>query len=217
YLAYRLFNTLTPQSYRVRPATVTYRDREERRSEVTRFGFLIEDVDDMARRNGGRENDTSSGRVPLASLEPRQAARVALFNYMIGNLDWSLIDGPEPDECCHNTRTIARAAGAPLAVVPYDFDNSGFVSAPYAEPPAGVGVAHVRTRLYRGFCTHNGQLPAVVGEFRAQRAAMLALIANETRISQNLRQRATRYIEDFYAILDDPARFERSVVSRCRG
>ena len=54
YTAYRLYNEITPLSFRVRPARVTYRDTDGRRREDTQFNFLIEDVDDLARRNGRR-------------------------------------------------------------------------------------------------------------------------------------------------------------------
>lgn len=43
YLAYRLYNEITPYSYRVRPVRVD-RDTEGRRREETQFNFLIEDI-----------------------------------------------------------------------------------------------------------------------------------------------------------------------------
>ena len=39
--------------------------------------------------------------------------------------------------------------------MPYDFDYSGLVDAPYAVPPDSIHLANVRVRRYRGFCLHN--------------------------------------------------------------
>lgn len=219
YTAYRLFNEITPLSYRVRPARVTYRDSDGRRREETQFNFLIEDVDDVARRNGRVALDVLSNEVRSAQLDPDAAARVGLFQFMIGNLDWDMVAGPEGEECCHNGKLLAASETARQAVVPipYDFDYSGFVNAPYAAPPESINVRNVRTRHYRGLCRHNDQLPAAVEHFRARRDALYSVIDGETRLSDARRRTARRYIEEFFAILDDPARVQRQLIQRCRG
>lgn len=219
YTAYRLYNEITPYSFRVRPARVTYRDTDGRRREDVQFNFLIEDVDDLARRNGQRvELDVLSNTVRSAELDPEVAARYGLFQYMIGNLDWDMVSGRAGEECCHNSKLIAATQESRTDVipVPYDFDYSGFVNAPYAIPPEGINVPNVRTRYYRGLCRHNDQLPAAAAHFRARRAAILAVIDGETRLSDRARRNARGYIEGFFAILDDPERFERQIVERCR-
>lgn len=219
YTAYRLYNEITPLSYRVRPASVTYRDTDGRRREDTQFNFVIEDVDDMARRNGRRvELEVAADTVRSSQLDAEVAARYGLFQYMIGNLDWDMVSGHAGEECCHNSKLIAASAESRDAVVPvpYDFDFSGFVNAPYAIPPEGIRVANVRTRYYRGLCRHNDQLPAAAAHFRARRAAILAAIDGESRLSERNRNSARDYIETFFAILDDPVRFERQIVQGCR-
>jgi hypothetical protein len=218
YTAYRLFNEITPLSFRVRPARVTYRDSGGRRREETQFNFLIEDVDDVARRNGRVALDVLSNEVRSAQVDPDAAARVGLFQFMIGNLDWDMVAGPAGEECCHNGKLMAASEAAREAIVPipYDFDYSGFVNAPYAIPPESLGVANVRTRLYRGLCRHNDQLPAAIEHFRSRRGALYAVIDGEMRLTEARRSRARGYIEDFFEILDDPARVERQLVQRCR-
>jgi hypothetical protein len=218
YMAYRLFNEITPQSFRVRPVRVTYRDTGGRRREDTQFNFLIEDVDDVARRNRLVALEVMSNEVRSTQLDPVAASRVGLFQYMIGNLDWDMVAGPAGEECCHNGKLMASSEASRSAVVPlpYDFDHSGFVGAPYALPPEGLGVRNVRTRLYRGLCIHNNELPATITHFRARREALYAVIDGETRLSDARRQAARRYIEDFFAVLDDPDRVRRQLIERCR-
>lgn len=218
YLAYRLYNEITPLSYRVRSARVTYRDSDGRRREETQFGFLIEDIDDVAARNGRVALDVLSGDVPSSGLDPEIAARAALFQYMIGNLDWDMVQAHAGDECCHNGKLIAARADARMAVVPvpYDFDFSGLVNAPYATPPPSLPVHNVRTRHFRGYCRHNDQMPSAIAHFLARRDALYALIDGESRLSAS-RQRSTRaYLDDFFETIENPDQVERRLIRRCR-
>ena len=111
FATYRLFNVLTPASFQVRLATVDYVDAGGK-PPISRIGFFIEDTDDAARRNGLREARVGA-RIQTAQLSARDAARVAVFEYMIGNLDWSTRAGPPGDGCCHNSRLAATRAPPP--------------------------------------------------------------------------------------------------------
>jgi len=219
YTAYRLYNEITPLSYRVRPVRVTYRDTEGRRREETQFNFVIEDLDDVARRNNEMAAlDVLSNEVRSSQLHADTAAAYGLFQYMIGNLDWDMVSGHAGEECCHNSKLMAATAESRENVipVPYDFDYSGFVNAPYAIPPEGLSVPNVRTRYYRGLCRHNDQVPAAAERIRARRDAIYAIVDGETRLNANTRRNARRYLEEFFATLDDPQRFQRQIIDRCR-
>ena len=160
YTTYRMFNELTPISFRVRPVRVTYRDNGGRRREETQFNFLIEDVGDLARRNNRVALEVQTREIASTQLDPEQSAIVGLFQFMIGNLDWDSVEGHPGEECCHNGKLLAASATSRTNVVPvpYDFDYSGFVNAPYATPPAGFTTQNVRQRVYRGYCTPRAHL-----------------------------------------------------------
>lgn len=218
YLTYRLYNEITPLSFRVRPVRTTFRDSTGRRNEETQLNFLIEDVDDLAERNRLVALDTMVNEVPSSQLDPEVASRVSMFQFMIGNLDWDMVSGPPGEECCHNGKLLAvnETSRQRVVPVPYDFDFSGFVNAPYAAPPESLPVRDVRQRYYRGLCRFNEHAPAAAEHFRSRRAALYAVIDGETRLSAERRQTARRYIEGFFEILDDPARFNRQIIENCR-
>lgn len=218
YLAYRLYNEITPYSFRARPLRVTYHDTEGRRGEETHFGFFIEDEDDLARRNNRVALDIPTRTVTIAQLDGAAAARTALFQFMIGNLDWDMLQSAQDRDCCHNVRLLAPSDADRTAVVPapYDFDHSGFVNAPYALPPEGLDVRNVRQRLYRGYCAHNGQLPEAIALFQSKREALNAVIEGETRLSADRRQTARRYLDSFFDVIGDPAAVQRQLTGRCR-
>ena len=215
YLVYRLYNLLTPISFRVRPAQVTYHDAGGRGADITRFAFLIEPQDDMARRNGLTPYETTPGQTPATRLDPQTITLLALFQYMVGNLDWDPVTGPPGDECCHNGKLLAREGSTTLIPVPYDFDFTGLVDAPYATPPANIIAPNVRKRWYRGYCRDHDRLPAAIATLRQHRAAMAAVIAGETRLDEGGRRGMQAYIDSFFDIVDKPE-FEREVTRHCR-
>ena len=211
YAAYRLYNVLTPLSFRARLATIDYVD-DSGRPYVTRTGFFIEDFDDVARRNTMVKAATAD-RVPLAQLEPRAAARFALFNYMISNLDWSMRAGPVGEGCCHNGRLLAasRAPGAVVTAVPYDFDFSGLVDAPYAEPPEGINVRSVRERVYRGYCAHAAQARVEAADIAGKRAQLIGTLATIPGLEERTRARAAAYLDGFFRDIDSGRVFSSCV------
>jgi hypothetical protein len=210
YAAYRLYNQLTPASFRVRLATIDYVDQANRPI-TSRYGFFIEDIDDVASRNAMRRANTPD-RVPRAQLNPADGARVALFQYMIGNLDWSMRAGPAGEGCCHNSRLLARPAGGPLTPVPYDFDYSGLVDAPYAVAPDGS--SGVRNRKYQGYCAHNSEALAMAAAVRAQRAPLMSVL-NEVPLGETVRQKASSYLTGFIADIADDGKAAAKVLKTC--
>ena len=85
-----------------------------------------------------------------------------------------------------------------MVPVPYDFDYSGLVDAPYAVPPDG-SARSVRRRDYQGYCRHNVEARAAAADFRAKRAAMLAEVAAVPGLDARSRRKATAYLEQFFA------------------
>ena len=216
FLVYRIYNLLTDYSFRVRPLIVEYRDSQDDDDSITRFSFLIEDIDDVAERNDFKE--LSIARTAYTKLDPATTSTFSLFQFMIGNLDWSATGGPTEDSCCHNFRLIGESnESVPRYGVPYDFDSSGLVNAHYAAPPNALKMRNIRQRLYRGFCIFNDQLPESSRLLNERKADILALISNNSYLDDRYREDAISYIEDFYEILNDPKKFERLITDKCRG
>jgi hypothetical protein len=213
YSAYRIFNLLSPTSFRARLATVDYQEPNGKVT-ATRWGFFIEDLDDVARRNGMTKAIVGE-RIASTQLEPRQAARVALFEYMIGNLDWSMRAGPRGEPCCHNSRLIGGKGSATFTSVPYDFDYSGLVDASYAVPPEGFGIRSVRSRAYNGFCRLNAETVAAAAEFRARRPAIEALYGQIPGMSDRTRAKALAYLTGFYNDIATDDSVRTKVLKKC--
>ena len=213
YSGYLLLNQLTPLSHRVRLATVDYVEPNGKPS-ISRLGFFIEDLDDLAKRNGLSEARVGD-RINAGQLDPAGAARTALFMYMIGNLDWSMRAGPAGEGCCHNSRLLSGGPG--LIPVAYDFDYSGLVDAPYAIPPAQVKVRSVRQRHYMGYCRHNNAALAAAAEFRAKRPALEGVYSQIPGLEERTRRKALSYLAAFYAEIANDAAVRANLLKDCMG
>ncbi|RPH99656.1 MAG: hypothetical protein EHM68_01325 [Lysobacterales bacterium] len=217
-LIYRMYNLLTDYSFRVRPLQVNYVDSSDGKSVDNRFAFLIEDDGDLAKRNGLKKLNVT--RIGVGQLEPEMSGLFSLFQYMIGNVDWAALQGPDhKDECCHNVKLIGPEplqAGDFAIPVPYDFDSAGLVDAEYAVPPNGLPITAVTQRLYRGYCLHNGTLEAARQQLLAREGDFLALIASETRLQPGSKKKATAFLEKFFETAKNPKRFQSYIIERCR-
>lgn len=207
YLAYRIYGLLTEASFRVQLALITYLDASGRDNPVSRVGFLIEDEDAVADRMGGEILDAD--RASPNNFEPWHAGLVYLFQYLIGNTDWSLVR-------FHNVKLLLL--GFDYIPLPYDFDFSGFVNAPYADPAPKLvtQIRSVRDRLYRGFCSEGIDHQALFQHFRERRDLMLELVQNQPGLTERTVRTATEYLESFFDIIDDPDRAQREIVEACR-
>jgi hypothetical protein len=212
---YEAYGLLTPVAFRTRALAVTFVDSAERMTPLAGPAFLIEDDGELAKRNG-----LGKRRVPgltPADVDPGQAALLELFQFMIGNTDWSVhlpMDGT--DECCHNILVLGPRQGeGRFTLVPYDFDQSGMVDAEYAAVSPGVGVRRVRQRIYRGLCSRNAEVPAAIRRFQELRPRIEATFQGRG-LGDFSERRAASYLRSFYDILSDPAQVQERIYAYCR-
>jgi len=214
HLVYRMLNLFTPLSFQVRLAKVTYIDSSQEDETFTRYAFLIEDDDIMATRNNGWKLDWETGRVfHPARLEKRMAILVDVFQYMIGNTDWS---GAQ----MHNME-LFQSPPSTFVTVPYDFDMSGIIDTRYARPDATLTIRSVRDRLFRGFCPREvSRDPAdyeeVYEEFRQRKDEIYEMWRNQEDLDQGRLQDTLEYLDDFFETLDSPRLIEERMMRQCR-
>lgn len=216
-MAYRMYNLVNDFSFRVRPLSVTYKDSEKGSEEEDRFAFLIEDDSDVAKRNGLKKLEIP--RIGASRLDKATSSDFALFQLMIGNVDWAALSGPDPEECCHNVKLVAPRplkGGDTIWPVPYDFDSSGIVDAPYAQPPDSLRINTVTQRVYRGYCAHNETLQDSRQKLIALEAAIMGVLDSDERLAERSKKKATSYLEKYFDLLRDDKDFEKSVITKCR-
>jgi hypothetical protein len=217
FVAYRLNTVLTPLSFRVRLAEIDYVEARSGSVRIHRRGFLVEDEGEMAERNGLKQ--IKLPKIDRGQLNGEATARSDLFQYMIGNQDWSDVAAPSGMHCCHNVKLLGKEATSASELVPvaYDFDSTGLVNPPYALPPVNVPIRTVRARFYRGYCQFNVQASAAAQDILAKRDQLLGIIDSTPALTTRSKNSTRQYLQDFFDEISDPGKFKQHILDRCRG
>ncbi|WP_146064376.1 HipA domain-containing protein [Algoriphagus boritolerans] len=199
YYAYRLYNLLTPNSFKVRLVRLTLVDQSDFDKSFGPFiGFLIEEEDQMAKRNLMESLDKDL--VQPETVKEEDFLRMAVFQYLIGNTDWSV-------QYRQNIKLISSPnLGKPVAV-PYDFDHAGIVRAPYAMPAPQLKLPSITDRRYRGFCIDDmDRFENTFKEFIGQKDAVYSLYADSDLLDEKYIKSSFKFLDAFYTTITSPKR-----------
>jgi hypothetical protein len=191
YGIYRAFNRLTDWSHRARLTHVTYADVRDSTRNLTRWGFFLEDDKDMAARNGGQVFESFG---TYSEMDSAQMDLVGVFEYLIGNTDWSVI-------MRHNIRLVQITGRPVLYPVPYDFDFSGLVDASYARPDPRMPIKSVRQRLYRGMCRTPDQISPTLARVMAARDSISQAFATLPDVDPKRLKDVQKYLDEGFKAL----------------
>ena len=204
YLLYQIFGLLTDHSLRTRLAEIEYVDTGRRDRKTQSYALFVEHFDEAAARLGasiriasGRKNDTLV----------RETALVEVFQYMIGNTDWSIPFG-------HNVLLLETEHGA--VPVPFDFDQAGAVNTEYAIPSNKLPITKVTQRLFRGTCKPKGVVDDAIDYVLSKQTAIDELIAGHTLMSERSANRMKKYVARFYDIANQPKQRAKMILNDCR-
>jgi hypothetical protein len=209
FLIYKIYNLLTEMSFRVRLLHINYSDTKGKVKSYSQYGFLIEDMGDMAKRNKCKEVKAPAFHPNLTDKPTMNL--VDIFQYMIGNTDWS-VPG------FHNMKLMRPKADtlAPPYPIPYDFDFAGLVNASYATPREELGITSVRERLYRGFPRNMTEIEITLKIFRDKHEDINKLINNFEILDSRSRKDFLKYLDDFYDMIDNKKAVERVFINGAR-
>jgi len=216
YLAYKLFALTSEHHFRTRLIEVAYNDANTKEEPWQSTNFVIEDVADMAARSGLKPADIVSSK--RSQMDLGQTALVEVFQFMIGNVDYSTLQAAEGEKCCHNIKLLA-AKGEQSGWIPvaYDFDVSGLINAAYAPLPAKIPIKRVTDRYFTGWCKEEKRFRDAITRINGKREEALALFANFSLMDEQYRKRAVKYLEKSYDKLNDEDYVEDYILGRCRG
>jgi hypothetical protein len=205
YLLYRVYNLLTPHSFRVRLARITYEDVANAHPSLSTYAFFLEGEKDMARRNGGSIVAVTGAR--RDDLVSEQWALLAMFQYLIGNTDWSIAG-------LHNIVLVQTEPGT-VYPVPYDFDWAGVIETRYAVPDYRLPIKSVRERLYRGYCVSEEELRSAYARLSERREDIYSLLGSFAALDRRVTDGTRRYFDDFYKTIGNSRRMRDELTRSC--
>jgi hypothetical protein len=211
YLAYKIFEVVSPYHYKTRLATIEFTELKGKRERTHELmGFLIEDHGTLAKRLDGKRFRRD---MPPQMQDPYFSVVNNLFQYGIGNTDFSL-------RIQHNQRLYF--IDGKYFSIPYDFDMSGLVNAPYATVSNAQTlkkpIYEVTDRGYKGYTRDPALVQQVRQEFLGAREEMMHELELLQPLFRDQRQyaEAASYLESFFDILGDDRKFEREILQQMR-
>jgi hypothetical protein len=195
WLAYKIYNLVTPQSFRARLVAIELNDTKKKKTTPPFYGMLLEEDQQMAKRN---HDVLIKRQARPEQTEPAAFIKMAVFQYLIGNTDWSVQ--------YQNTKLVAADSNSIPVVVPYDFDQSGVVNTPYAKPAKELEMNSVRERRYRGYCMEDMErFDEAVALYNNIKPAIYKLYTDCPLLDAKYIKSTTQYFDEFYKTINDPS------------
>lgn len=189
YLSYKLFNAIADESFRVQLLRITYKDTGSGEREL-QWAFLIEDAAQLRDRLGMEKVDeTKAFNLPADRFDREYLKKVAVFQYMIGNTDWSLNTGKNLKYLEKNGKIVA---------VPYDFDFTALVNAPYFTYDSGYGLLGRQDRAFLGFPEDLADLHTAIYSIYGKRMVLEDIIKNFSLLSWASRKDLLDYLDSYF-------------------
>ncbi len=209
YLVYKLYQLTTPKSFRARLVKFTLKMNDNKgKSYDPLYGILLEEEDQMARRNGLMA--VEGKLVKPQQTNPDDFLNMAVFEYLIGNTDWSV-------QYLQNVKLIAEDSLSTPYTVPYDFDHAGIVGAPYAFPAQELALNSTRERRYRGYCIQEmKQFEPVIARYNQMKQDFYNVYTANSLIEESYRKATLRYLDEFYVTINDPKKLKSEFQYPCR-
>jgi hypothetical protein len=194
WLVYRLYNIITPKSFRARLVKVKLEDIKSKKEVTPFYGFLLEDEKQMAKRNG---DISVKWKLRPEQIETNSFLTLAVFEYLIGNTDWSI-------QFLHNIKLITADSGSAANAVPYDFDMSGIVNSSYARPAEELNMRHVQHRRYRGYCIQDmKKYDSVIEFYNKKKEDIYSLYTNCSLLDAKYIKSIVNFLDEFYATINN--------------
>ncbi len=207
HLIYQMYNCINEHSFLTRLIHITYIDSSEKYDPISKYAFLIEDEDLMAERLEGTMIETP-GLAPM-HLDQEVASRLAIFQYMIGNTDFSI-------PYMHNIKLLQKRGGGLPIPIPYDFDWSGLIYIPYTQPHEMFKTENVKQRVFRGGCREPAEFEADIAYFQSKKSEIMELLEQDPRLNKKRKNKSRTYLERFFKILDSPRLLKVNIYDECR-
>ena len=198
YLIYKLYNVLTDYSFRVRLLRVNYINTFKESKPIRAFAFVIEPTESLCKRLHAVEVETKMN-ITQKQIRPEVMDRMAIFQYMIGNTDWTV-----PifhNNVCILSQSYLHGQEQGIAVA-YDFDYSGLVNAGYAVPADQFKLNSVRERRYIGICRSEETFINALKEFADKKEDFYSVINEFQYLSPQIKKQMISYLEGFYKGFD---------------
>lgn len=209
YLAYKIFNILSPYSFRVRLIRMNYVDTGRKNKVTESWAFMIEPEEMLAARHNAQV--IKKDELSMKFMETEAMDLVAMFQYMIGNPDYSVAGR-------HNLKILGLEGfgSKGYTPVPYDFDYTGIVNAAYAIPGDNLGITSVTERYFMGPCREDQDYIRAMDHIEKHHHEIMEFIHSFAYMDEDLKSEVIGYLESYFSSAKAPDFIKSKLKKTCR-
>lgn len=190
FLAYKLYREVEETGYRAVLFPIIYRDSDTHKR-TRSYAVLLESNEELKDRLDGKWCDCMG--LEADSINKYYRELVIFFQYMIGNKDMNM-------HIEHNVRFLEGEKHEKKIPIPYDFDFSAFVRAPYAFTDQSV--TYDRSPLVMG--KDPEEFAKVLSLFKSKKEAFYTIIHDFKLLSRRHKKRCIKFMDNFYRLIERP-------------
>ena len=194
YWAYKMYNTITEESYRVKLFKITYIHEADPTRTIQNYAIVLENTQELAERLGGVVIPKSYGITPDKTTTT-SFDQTIFFNYMIGNTDWAL-------NVQRNLTLIQKDGEQKYTVIPYDFDQSKLVNAPYMATSPAIKEITEDNRHAMESVSSEEALQSLIALFKQQKSDLKSF-RKCPNLKKKVKGEITSYLYTFFLDLGD--------------
>jgi len=198
YLVYKLYELVSDHYFRVQLVRIKYICTASKKK-YTRYGILLEDDKEIAKRINAKVCEECYNK-QKEDFKSDNLYTQELFQFMISNTDWSI-------PLAKNLKLFQPEDSSHLLVIPYDFDYSGFVYAPYIRLSTNYGQTNPRDRRFIGFANNSAEIAPVISLFESKKEEILEFVRNFKTLNYEDRMDLIEFLESFFELLEDDQLF----------
>lgn len=206
WLVYKIYNLLTPKSFRARLVKVKLDEVNSSKDKQELYGILLEEEKQMAVRN---KLEPIEIKIGPEGADYESFLEMAVFQYLIGNTDWSV-------QYLQNIKLIATDTLSVPYAVPYDFDHAGIVGAPYAKPAEELNMISVAERRYRGYCIKDmKEYERIIDRFVQLKPEIYKVYADCPLLDAKYKKQVLKYLDEFYQTIGNKKSWQKDFSYPC--
>ncbi|MEO1715062.1 MAG: CotH kinase family protein, partial [Bacteroidota bacterium] len=186
-LAYELYQQITPYSFQTYSTEIAYHTVSSSSAGAVQPVFFLEPKQDLyARLDVEKVTDEV-----VRNVSGNDYGSFVLFQYFIGNTDWNLSNR-------HNLVLVKDIEKGRAIPIPYDFDQSGLVNAPYAKPYPTMPIEQVTDRMLQWRGKNKEPLLYAIQQFQALKPALIKSLLNNTELKPAVKAEMEQFLKTFF-------------------
>ncbi|MEP7269066.1 MAG: hypothetical protein ABI844_15715 [Saprospiraceae bacterium] len=203
-LAYEIFEVISPDYY-VYHKQIKIECTQEGKTKYTLDAMIVEDESELADRINGKVIET--GKVMPPALDKDSYLRMAFFQYLIANTDWSI-----PNK--HNVEMIKVPNVAKVIPLAYDFDYAGMVGTQYAVPYETLPIKSVTERYFMAHGITEADALATAKYFVEKKADVQKKIDECIGLDDKDKASITKFFKPFWDIVESEKATKKAFVGQ---